>query len=51
MENELLQKNKINSNQDYAEKITEDDVYDAVSESMENVADYLEKLANKIKNH
>ncbi len=33
------------------EKISEKDIYDAVSENMENVADYVEKLANKIKNY
>lgn len=51
MESELAQKSKVNSDDLDAGKITEEDVYDAVSESMENVADYLEKLANKIKNY
>ena len=41
--------NKINEEE--VSKITEQDIYDAVSESMENVADYIEKLANKIKNY
>lgn len=51
MEGELAQKSKTNSSDADEEKVTEEDVYDAVSESMENVADYLEKLANKIKNY
>ena len=29
---------------------TEDDLYDAVSENMDNIADYIDKLVNKINN-
>lgn len=32
-------------------KLNEQDVYDAVSENMENVADYIEKLIVKIQNY
>ncbi len=37
--------------EDDREKINEQDIYDAVTENMENVADYIEKLTNKIKNY
>ena len=31
--------------------VDEEDIYDAVSENMENVADYIEKLIKKIRNY
>lgn len=34
-----------------SEQISERDIYDAVSENMENVADYLEKLTKKIRDY
>lgn len=32
-------------------ELTENDIYDAVSENMENVADYVEKLIRKIRSY
>lgn len=39
------------SKQSAEDSLTEQDVYDAVSENMENVADYVEKLINKIRSY
>lgn len=39
--------NQVSQNQD----LTEEDIYDAVSESMENVANYIDKLNTKIRNY
>ena len=40
-----------NNDEDEEEKLTEEDVYNAVSENMENVARYIEKLTTKIQHY
>lgn len=40
-----------NHDDNEAEKLNDQDMYDAVSESMENIADYIEKLITKIQNY
>ncbi len=40
--------NSRDNHADDEEKLSEDDIYDAISENIENVADYVEKLAKKI---
>lgn len=39
------------NDEDEEEKLTEEDVYNAVSENMENVARYIEKLTAKIQHY
>ena len=47
MEEEL--ENKKGAHED-APEINDEDIYDAVSDNMENVAEYIEKLTKKIEN-
>lgn len=55
LEEELEQpstnKQTSSDDEDEEEKLTEEDVYNAVSENMENVARYIEKLTTKIQHY
>lgn len=48
---EELERANGNEENDESPKLNEQDMYDAVSENMENVADYVEKLSKKIQNY
>lgn len=41
----------ISDNKRDEEQLSDCDIYDAVSENMENISDYLEKLTKKIRNY
>jgi cell division protein ZapA (FtsZ GTPase activity inhibitor) len=48
---ENAEKGVLNSSENYEEnRLNEQDLYDAVSENMENVANYVNKIINKIQN-
>ncbi len=54
MEEELqnsASKKTIDEKTSAATEISDRDIYDAVSENMENISDYLEKLTKKIRNY
>jgi cell division protein ZapA (FtsZ GTPase activity inhibitor) len=50
MENELRDAES-NEEVDESSKFNDQDMYDTISENMENVADYIEKLTKKIENY
>lgn len=50
IEEELNKKNNEDES-DEEPKLNDQDMYDAISENMENVADYIEKLSQKIGNY
>jgi len=50
IEEELEKRNEADED-DEIPKLNEQDMYDAVSENMENVSDYIEKLTRKIQNY
>lgn len=45
------EKNQKNAAPDSADNLNEDEIYDAVSETMENVSDYIKKFTNRIQNY
>ncbi len=54
IEEELEQELRGDSDQlksDEARKLNDQDIYDAVSENIENISDYIEKLSKKIQNY
>ncbi len=54
MEEELqnsVGKNTVNEKPAPTEEISDRDIYDAVSENMENISDYIEKLTKKIRDY
>ncbi len=54
IEEELSEENKVETPEDDEDEsvtIVDRDVYDAVSESMNNIADYIENLTKKIQNY
>lgn len=52
LENVATQKeNSVNVNDDGLAQINEQDLYDALSDNLENIADYIEKLITKIRNY
>lgn len=55
IEEELQSKNDLEIEEDeiaeQTNKFNEQDLYDAISENMENIADYIEKLIKKIQNY
>jgi len=44
-------KKDVDENEDESPRFNDQDMQDAVSENMENIADYIQKLSNKIKNY
>ncbi len=51
IEEELEGHGDNDSDHDESPRLNDQDMYDAVSENMENVADYVEKLTKKIQNY
>lgn len=51
LEEELERTNHEDHDLDEGSKLNDQDMYDAVSENMENVSDYIEKLTKKIQNY
>ena len=46
-----LEQSQNHEDSDEGAKLNDQDVYDSVSETMENIADYVEKLTKKIQNY
>jgi cell division protein ZapA (FtsZ GTPase activity inhibitor) len=46
-----LQEDSDQLKSDEARKLNDQDIYDAVSENIENISDYIEKLSKKIQNY
>lgn len=51
LEEEVQDSENKDSVTEFAEQISEQDIYDAVSENMENISDYVEKLIKKIRDY
>lgn len=51
LEEELENKQTVVSKDDDSSSLTEDDIYDAISENIDNISSYIEKLTSNIKKY
>lgn len=51
MMEEELENSEDSGDEDENNKLSDQDIYDAVSDNMENICNYIEKLINKIQNY
>ncbi len=51
LEEEIESKKPTTPNNNESSNLTEDDIYDSISENMDNISSYIEKLARNIKQY